>query len=120
MTEEVRPIAYAALEKGTPMLTRSDRQFGTVEQVLQIQEEDLFDGIVVAAPHGLRFVDRAQIDEITNAWVRCNLTDAQAAELPEPEDGPPVFQVRSPPRTGRSLHSRLGRLFHRPRWTRKR
>ena len=116
MTDPATPIAYGALEKGTVMLTRSGRQFGTVEHVLQIPEEDLFDGIVTATEHGLRFVDRDQIEVITTAYVRCAITDEEAAALPLP-DGDPVFTVNALQDAGGSLHDRLGRLFRRPRWT---
>lgn len=116
MTDETKPIAYTALQKGTPMLARSGRQFGTVEHVLQVPEEDLFDGIVTATEHGLRFVDRDQIEEITTAWVRCDLTDEHVAGLPAPE-GAPVYSVDALKDIGGSLHDRIGRLFHRPHWT---
>jgi hypothetical protein len=43
--ETGRPISYVALEVGTPVVSSSGTQFGTVE--------------------GHRFVDRDQIDEIT-------------------------------------------------------
>lgn len=118
MSEEPTPIAYTALTRGTPMLTRSDRQFGTVEHVLQVPEEDLFDGIVVATERGLRFVDADQVGQITAAWVRCELSDEEADALPEPE-GAPVYTVDALQDIGGSLHDRLGRLFHRPRWTRE-
>lgn len=118
MADEATPIAYTALPKGTPMLSRSGQQFGTVEHVLQVPEEDLFDGIVTATEHGLRFVDRDQIDDITTAWVRCDLTDEQVAALPAPE-GAPVYSVDALRDIGGSLHDRLGRLFHRPHWTRE-
>lgn len=118
MAEEPTPIAYTALQPGTPMLSRSDRQFGAVEHVLQVPEEDLFDGIVTATDHGLRFVDADQVEQITTAWVRCDLTDEQVDELPEPE-GAPVYGVDALEDIGGSLHDRLGRLFHRPHWKRE-
>lgn len=116
MTDQATPIAYGALEKGTAMLTRSGRQFGTVEHVLQIPEEDLFDGIVTATEQGLRFVDRDQIEAITTAYVRCAITDEEADALPAP-DGEPIYTVNALQDVGGSLADRLGRLFRRPRWT---
>jgi hypothetical protein len=118
VTDPATPIAYGALEKGTAMLTRSGRQFGTVEHVLQIPEEDLFDGIVTATEQGLRFVDRDQIELITTAYVRCALSDDEAAALPVP-DGAPVYTVNALQDVGGSLHDRLGRMFRRPHWTRE-
>jgi hypothetical protein len=118
MADESTPIAYTALAKGTPMLTRSGQQFGTVEHVLEIPEEDLFDGIVTATDHGLRFVDAGQVGQITTGWVRCEIGDEDVANLPAP-DGSPVYGVDALQDTGESLPDRLGRLFRRPRWTRE-
>src|SRR4051795_11264401 len=115
MTTDGIPVAYSGLEKGTPVVAASGREFGTVEHVLEIPAEDLFDGIVVATGGGLRFVDRDQIDEITTTRVRCALSDEQVAAL-RPPDGPPVFAAEH---AGFSLHDRYGRLFRRPRWTRE-
>lgn len=119
MADDPTPIAYTALKRGTPMLTRSGRQFGTVEHVLQIPEEDLFDGIVTATDAGLRFVDANQVGTITTEWVRCEIGDDETANLPAPEAGAPIYGVDALQDTGGSLHDRLGRLFRRPRWTRE-
>ena len=108
-------ISYLALEKGTPVLSASGHQLGTVEHVLQVPELDLFDGIVVATAHGLRFVDRDQIDTITAAAVRCRLSDDEAAALPAPS-GPPVYRVDAFDDVGPGLTARLGRLFNRGHW----
>ncbi len=115
MADAGTPIAYTALPKGVPMLTADGHTFGTVEHVLQIPEEDLFDGIVVHTPHGLRFVDRDQIGRITTTEVRCDITDHQADLLPAP-DGSAVFRVDSLQDSGQSLHDVFGRMFRRPRW----
>ena len=66
---------------GVPMLSSSDTEFGTVEHVLQIPVEDLFDGIVVKTKQALRFVDR---DQITTTFVRSSLSDEDAANVPAP------------------------------------
>jgi hypothetical protein len=118
VSDDAVPIAYSALDKGVPLLTQSGKQFGTVEHVLQIPEEDLFDGIVVATSDGLRFVDRDQIGEITTAYVRCTLTDEQAAALSAPS-GNDTFAANALQDAGTSLHDRFGRMFGRARWTQK-
>ena len=109
------PISYLALEVGTPVVTSTGTQFGTVHHVLQVPELDLFDGISVDTKHGLRFVDRDQITEMTASAVRCALTDDQAAALPAP-DGPPVLGIDWDHELGTSFTARLGRLFGRPHW----
>lgn len=109
------PISYLALEVGTPVVTSTGTPFGTVHHVLQLPEFDTFDGISVKTHHGLRFVDRDQITEITTAMVRCALTDEEAASLPAPV-GPPVVEADVAHDEGASLSARLGRLFGRQRW----
>lgn len=109
------PIAYDGLAKGTPVVTRDGHQFGTVEHVLSIPEEDLFDGLVVATEGGIRFVDRDQTIALYEERVVCDLDDAAAAALPEP-DGPPVYGVNALQDVGPNLTDRLGRLFRRATW----
>jgi hypothetical protein len=109
------PISYLALEVGTPVQATSGMTIGTVEHVLQIPEEDLFDGIVVKTQHGLRFVDRDQILQITKTAVHCSLSDEEAANLPAPH-GTRTFHVNAAQDTGRSLSARFGRMFGRERW----
>jgi hypothetical protein len=116
VSDEGEPIAYSALPKGVPVLTQSGREFGRVEHVLQVPEEDLFDGIVVSTAHGLRFVDRDQVGDITTTRVLCQLTDAQVAELPAPS-GTTVYTADGEQDIGSSLHDRFGRMFGRERWT---
>ena len=65
MTDEAQPISYRGVSLGTPVLSSTGQQFGTLEQVLEIPSADLFDGVVVATDRGPRFVDRDQIAEIT-------------------------------------------------------
>jgi hypothetical protein len=110
------PIAYTALPPGVSVVAHDGSRIGTVEHVLQIPEEDLFDGLVVKTTGGLRFVDRDQIDSISTTKVTCSLTDDQIAGLPEP-DGTAAYDVDPAQDSGRSLHDIFGRMFGRPRWT---
>jgi len=104
-----------ALSVGTPVLSSSSSEFGTVEHVLQIPEEDVFDGIAVKTKHGLRFVDRDQITDITTTLVRSSLTDEEAASLPAPR-GSLVLHPDTARDEGPSLTARFGRLFGREKW----
>jgi hypothetical protein len=114
---ESEPISYLALPVGTPVVTATGTRIGTVEHVLQIPQEDLFDGIVLTTDHGLRFVDRDQITAMTTAAVTCSLSDEEAAALPAPH-GTQVFHVNALQDVGSSLTARLGRMFGRERWVR--
>lgn len=112
---EGRPISYMALEAGTPVLSDSGTEFGTVEHVLQIPELDLFDGIAVKTKHGLRFVDRDQIADIRTDGVRCALSDEEVAALPAPH-GTPALRPDPGHDEGRSLTAWYGRTFGREHW----
>jgi hypothetical protein len=116
MTDE-DVISYQAVPAGVPVLTATGHEIGTLEHVLQIPEEDLFDGLVITTRDGLRFVDADQVQVITRAYVRSTLDDDAAAHLPAP-DGAPVYHVDALQDTGENLGDRLGRLFRRARWIR--
>jgi hypothetical protein len=111
-------ISYKAAVVGTPVLSTSGAQIGTLEHVLEIPDLDLFDGIVIATHAGLRFIDADQVREITRSHIQSSLDDTQASQLPPP-DGPPVYRVDALQYTGHSFHDVLGRLFRRPHWTRE-
>ena len=113
--DEGRQVSYEALPVGAAVLSSADTQFGSVEHVLQIPELDIFDGIAVKTKHGLRFVDRDQITEITTTLVRCALTDDEAANLPAPK-GTLVLHPDTARDEGPSLTARFGRLFGREHW----
>jgi hypothetical protein len=115
------PISYQGVALGVPVLTRDGEQFGILEHVLEVPEEDIFEGIAVwvgggtwadrkiqrdlsmghesAArrleafrPHHLRFVQADKVAAITVGYIRCDLDQAQVATLPEPS-GEPVIHV---------------------------
>lgn len=110
-----RPISYMAVTEGTPVVSASDTRFGTVEHVLQIPSLDLFDGIVVKADHGIRFVDRDQIAELTTTYVKCALTDEEMAALPPPV-GHESLRLDASYGEGHSLSARFARMFGRTHW----
>ena len=114
--DEGRPISYMALEVGTPVLSSSGTEFGKVEHVLQVPELDLFDGLAVKTHHhGLRFVDRDQVVDITTAAVGSSIADDEVDALPEPK-GALVLHPDTAHDEGPSLTARWGRLFGREHW----
>ncbi len=138
-------MSYRAVSMGLPVLTHSGEQFGIVEHVLEVPEEDLFDGIVVYTGtlhstsqkigrfemmrlghmrNEIRFVDADQVAAITPGYVKCTFEMDQVAMLPLP-DGPPVLHpdMAEEDRAATSAtHPRYGgyygRWFRRPRWIR--
>lgn len=113
--DDGRPVSYMALEVGTPVLTSTGTQFGTVEHVLQIPELDVFDGIAVTTHQGLRYVQGDQITEITTTSVRCRITDEDVASLPAPH-GTTVLRPDPGHDEGHTLTAWYGRLFGREHW----
>ena len=123
-TDDEFPVSYQGVTPGVPVLTRDGQQFGFLEHVLEVPEEDVFDGIVVwvgsggwadrriqrdvseghttAArflesfrPHDLRFVDADQVTAITADYIRCDLDAAQATALPPPASDAPVYYANA-------------------------
>ena len=108
MPDEPHPIAYTALQPGTPVQTSDGSPFGTVQAVLVDEKVSVFDGIVVQTAEGPRFVDADQIGSIYTTYVRTTLSAGQAAELPPP-DGSTLVEIKP----SRSIGDRLGRMFGR-------
>ena len=114
---EGTPISFAGATRGTPVLSSSGTTIGTLEHVLDISDLDIFEGIVIATHHGLRFIDAEHLPEFTTTHIRSSLSDEDAAKLPPP-DGPPVYSVDSLADSGHSLHDVVRRLFGKPHWRR--
>jgi hypothetical protein len=124
MDEERFAVSYQGVSPGVPVLTRDGKQFGILEHVLEVPEEDVFDGIVVwtgaggwldrriqrdlsrgedsaarrlelLQPQHLRFVDADHIAAITASHIRCDLDAAQATALPSPSRDAPLFYANA-------------------------
>jgi hypothetical protein len=113
------PIAYLVLRPGTAVYTSGHEQIGTVERVLFVQEEDVFDGIVIQTGGGLRFVDADQVDRIYERCVMTLLSSEEAQTLPPPTDGPPVYAADPTDAQGTSFSARFKRMFGKARWTKR-
>jgi hypothetical protein len=122
-TDDEFPISYQGVTPGVPVLTRDGQQFGFLEHVLEVPEEDVFEGIVVwvgtgswadrriqrevsqghasAArflehfrPHDLRFVEADRVAAITVGYIRCDLDQSQVGLL-QPPTSAPVFYANA-------------------------
>jgi hypothetical protein len=86
------PIAYLALEEGTPVFSSDGGRIGTVEHVLAETNVDIFEGVVIDArdgPGGFRFADATQIGALYERGMILSLDRDAAAALPEPEADAP-------------------------------
>jgi hypothetical protein len=101
------PIAYQALEAGTPVHASDGGQVGTVKQVLAVEAEDVFDGLVIDTGGGTRFIDADDVAHIAERRVDVRLTSAEVAEQPEHEEGTPVYRSDAPTGRGGDLWRRM-------------
>lgn len=115
MPESAEPVSYEGAPRGVPMLSATGQQFGTLAKVLEIPSEDLFDGVIVKTHHGQRFVDRDQISEITTEYIKCDLSDQQAADLPTPS-GTRAFDADADYAEGNSFREWVHRTFGHGGW----
>src|SRR5690242_5194290 len=102
------PIAYTALQPGTPVRTRDGHEFAVVKAVLVDEKVSVFDGIIVETTEGARFVDADQISTIYTTYVLTTLSADLAANLPLPEAST-LVDIKP----ARSMADRLGRMFGR-------
>jgi hypothetical protein len=115
MSDGAEPVSYEGVPLGVPLLSSSGQQFGTLDKVLEIPSEDLFDGVIVKTHHGRRFVDRDQIAEITTEYIKCDLDDEAAENLPEPS-GTPAFDANAGYGEGNSFREWVHRSFGHGGW----
>jgi hypothetical protein len=113
------PIAYLVLDQGTAVYAAGREQIGTVEHVRFVEEEDVFEGIVIRTGAGLRFVDSDRVGRIYERCVLTTLTREQAEALPSPEAGPPVYAADPADGIGTSFRDRFRRLFGKARWSKR-
>lgn len=111
-----RPIAYQALEPGTKVLSSDGVEVGQVAHVLAVEDEDVFDGIVIAEHAGSgdhRFADADDIQEIHEHGVLLKLDRDSCAKLPQPSENPAVMSDDPAAPTSGELAARLRRAWDR-------
>ena len=87
--------------------------------VLEIPELDIFDGIVIATDHGLRFIPADLVDVITRSSIRCKNSMTGKRLSSRHQTVRPVYRVDTLADSGHSMHDVLGRFFGRPHWKRE-
>ncbi|HEY1360140.1 MAG TPA: DUF2171 domain-containing protein [Thermoleophilaceae bacterium] len=99
------PIAYLALEDGTPVYDKDGGRVGVVDHVLGDQTADVFDGLIVRAGKHL-FAD---VDQIAELHERGVLLSVGADELHEPHEQPDREHDKET--VGTELEGRLRRAW---------
>jgi hypothetical protein len=85
-------VSYLAAKKGIPVYSSDEVQVGTVVEVLDAPEADLFDGIIFTTqrgrPGGHKFVDAPEVEGIYERGVLLKIDAAAAARLAAPGKNP--------------------------------
>jgi hypothetical protein len=139
-------ISYEGVSLGVPVLTSDGEQFGILEHVLAVAEEDIFEGIVVwtgggtwadrhiqrdlsrghtaaarileaLQPDHLRFVHADKIKAITVGYIRCDFGRDAVGLLPRPQGGAQVYYANAIDQANRNVL--YGGIFGRGRWRRE-
>ena len=106
------PVSYLALEEGTAVLAADGEAVGHVAHVLADEEQDIFDGIVIA--HGVgrhTFADAEQVAAIHERGVTLTIAAAEAQSLPEPSENPAVMHDEPSEPEDSSLAGKLRRAW---------
>ncbi len=90
-------VSYLVAKRGIPVYSSDEVKLGTVVEVLDAPEADLFDGIIFnitpKKPGGHRFVDAPEVEGIYERGVLLNIDAAAAAKLTKPGKNPGSITV---------------------------
>jgi hypothetical protein len=105
------PSSYLVLANGTPVYSADEQQIGQVTHVLAVEDEDVFDGVVIAMGADHRFADADDVDRIYERGLVLKLSRADCEQLPKPSANPAV--IRDDPAESRSniRHEKLRRAW---------
>jgi hypothetical protein len=105
------PVAYVALEEGTPVYDRDRRRIGVVVHVLADFQLDIFEGLIVRTtplPGRHAFAD---VEQITQLHERAVLLSVTRDELHRPDDRSKSRRAAAAENAGNPLEARLRRAW---------
>jgi uncharacterized protein YrrD len=83
------------LRRGTPVYSADGDRIGAVIHVLAAEDEDVFDGVVIAehlSGEDHRFVDADDVEAIYDSGVVLKLPRTECERRPEPSPNPAVMR----------------------------
>jgi hypothetical protein len=90
-------VSYLVARRGIPVYSSDEVKLGTVVEVLDAPEADLFDGIIFDTtanrPGGHKFVDAPEVEGIYENGVVLTIDAATAARLAKPGKNPGSLEV---------------------------
>ena len=108
-------VSYLVAKKGIPVYSSDEVRLGTVVEVLDAPEADIFDGVIFDTttnrPGGHKFVDAPEVEGIYERGVILTIDAAAAGQLAKPGKNPGSIEV-SPD----DVAGELGPSFWRRAW----
>lgn len=95
------PISWRVLEQHTPVYAQGGARVGVVRRVMALEEQDIFDGLVVHTRDGDRFVPGEHVAEIREHAVALELDEDAVVALERPTPGPAAMAVDADTLSGR-------------------
>jgi hypothetical protein len=90
-------VSYLVARRGIPVFSSDGVRLGTVVEVLDAPEADLFDGIIFDTTHdrpgGHKFVDAPEVEGVYERGVLLNIDAAAAAKLARPGKNPGSIEI---------------------------
>lgn len=90
-------VSYLVAKRGIPVYSSDEVKLGTVVEVLDAPEADLFDGIIFDTtpnrPGGHKFVDAPEVEGIYERGVVLQIDAAAAAKLAKPGKNPGSIEI---------------------------
>jgi hypothetical protein len=90
-------VSYLVAQRGIPVYSSDEVKLGTVVEVLDAPEADLFDGIIFDTTHnrpgGHKFVDAPEVEGIYERGVVLTIDAEAAAKLAAPGKNPATMEV---------------------------
>jgi hypothetical protein len=90
-------VSYLVARRGIPVYSSDEVKLGTVVEVLDAPEADLFDGIIFDTTHnrpgGHKFVDAPEVEGIYENGVVLTIDADAAAKLAKPGKNPGTLEV---------------------------
>ncbi|MFT3863889.1 MAG: hypothetical protein QM729_06425 [Solirubrobacterales bacterium] len=90
-------VSYLVAKQGIPVYSSDEVELGTVVEVLDAPEADLFDGIIFDTtknrPGGHKFVDAPEVEGIYERGVILNIDAEAAAQLAKPGKNPGSIEI---------------------------
>src|ERR1700710_3117426 len=90
-------VSYLVAKKGIPVYSSDDVRLGTVVEVLDAPEADIFDGVIFDTTHnrpgGHKFVDAPEVEGIYERGVILTIDASAAGQLTHPGNNPVKIEV---------------------------